>query len=242
VPPIYAAITFDFWNTLVVARVEDMRDRRADAWLGLLEGAGFAHDRQNIERAMESAFEAYQVAWEANEQFSAVDAVDHALGELGLAAPPDLREELIGTLVHGDVHAELTPNAARTLRVLKDAGMRLGIICDVGFSPSPRLRAHLEHHGVLELFDHWSFSDEVGYYKPSAEIFRHALTGLGVEDPSAVAHVGDLRRTDIAGARAFGVTAVRYAGIFDDPSDGEEGHHVITDHAELPAVLGIARR
>jgi putative hydrolase of the HAD superfamily len=239
VAPIFAAITFDFWNTLVVARVEEMRDRRAEAWLGLLEGAGFARERQLIDQAMESAFEAYNVAWVANEQFSAVDAVDHALGALDLKAPKDLRAELIANLVSGEVHAELTPNVAATLRELKAAGLRLGIVCDVGFSPSPRLRAHLERHGVLELFDHWSFSDEVGHYKPSPEIFRHALTGLGVDDPAAAAHVGDLRRTDIAGARAFGLCAVRYAGIFDDPGDGAEGHHVIADHAELPAVLGI---
>ena len=97
----YNAVTFDFWNTLVVARVEEMRDRRAEAWLGLLEGAGFARERQLIDQAMESAFEAYNVAWVANEQFSAVDAVDHALGALDLKAPKDLRAELIANLVSG---------------------------------------------------------------------------------------------------------------------------------------------
>jgi hypothetical protein len=36
----------------------------------------------------------------------------------------------------------------------------------------------------------------------------------------------------------MGMTAVRYTGIFDDDSQPEpEGHHVVADHAELPALL-----
>ncbi|MBI2708240.1 MAG: hypothetical protein HYX34_00885, partial [Actinobacteria bacterium] len=63
------------------------------------------------------------------------------------------------------------------------------------------------------------------------------------DDPRATAHVGDLRRTDVAGAQALGILAVRYSGVFDDPPppDGPpvEADHVIADHAELPAVLGL---
>ena len=66
---------------------------------------------------------------------------------------------------------------------------------------------------LLGYFDHWSFSDEVGWYKPAPEIFRHALDGLGGVAPERAAHVGDLRRTDVAGARAMGMTAVRYRGV-----------------------------
>ena len=118
--------------------------------------------------------------------------------------------------------------------------MRLGIICDVGMTPSTALIANLEREGILELFDHWSFSDEVGHYKPAPEIFEHALAGLGGIEPSASAHVGDLRRTDVAGARAMGMTAVRYTGVFDDDSQPEpEGHHVVDHHAALTEVLPI---
>jgi putative hydrolase of the HAD superfamily len=97
----------------------------------------------------------------------------------------------------------------------------------------------LERHGVLHHFDHWSFSDEVGVYKPDAAIFRHALAGLGVDDPTAALHIGDLRRTDIAGAQAIGMTAVRYAGVFDDPTVDPpvEGDHVIADLRDLPAIV-----
>ena len=75
--------------------------------------------------------------------------------------------------VAGEDVPPLAPNVALTLRRLKDAGVRLGIVCDVGMVPSPLLRVALEHHGVIGLFDHWSFSDEVGVYKPSRDIFVH---------------------------------------------------------------------
>jgi putative hydrolase of the HAD superfamily len=124
------------------------------------------------------------------------------------------------------------------LAALKDAGLRLGIICDVGFTPSHILRAHLEGRGILGQFDHLSFSDEVGAYKPSPVIFQHALEGLGGPAPAEVAHVGDLRRTDVAGAKGMGMTSVRYTGMFDDDTaDQPEADHVIDDHRVLPGIV-----
>ena len=140
----------------------------------------------------------------------------------------------------GERDLRLAEGAEDCLRTLKDAGVKLGIICDVGYTPSSTLREHLIRHGVLPLFDHWSFSDEVGAYKPSPVIFQHALDGLGGPAPERVAHVGDLRRTDVAGARAMGMVAVRYTGISDDDTQPEpEADHVIAHLAELPAVLGL---
>jgi len=98
---------------------------------------------------------------------------------------------------------------------------------------------------VLGHFDHWSFSDEVGWYKPAPQIFEHALAGLGGIEPEHAAHVGDLRRTDVAGAKAMGMVAVRYRGVFDNAQVVDDGHDrpeadlVIDDHADLPPLLGL---
>ena len=121
--------------------------------------------------------------------------------------------------------------------------MGVGIVCDVGLTPSPVLRGYLDAHGVLDRFDHWSFSDEVGVFKPDRRIFEHALEGLGGVSAERAAHVGDLRRTDVAGARAAGMTSVRYRGVNDDPdADGElpEADHVLDDHGDLLEALGLA--
>lgn len=241
--PAIEAVTFDFWNTLVYELRGELRSRRVEAWSGLLEEAGFALERIELEAVYDGAWEAYLASWHANEQFLAAQAAEHIIENLGFAVPPDVREALVQAF--GDagagVELHLADGVEACLRTLKDGGLKLGIICDVGFTPSSTLRDHLIRHGVLPLFDHWSFSDEVGAYKPSPVIFEHALEGLGGPAPERVAHVGDIRRTDVAGARAMGMVAVRYTGIADDTSQPEpEGHHVVEHFDRLPAALGVA--
>lgn len=52
-------------------------------------------------------------------------------------------------------------------------------------------------------------------------------------------HVGDIRRRDVAGARAAGMVPVRYRGARDDPDDvSPDAPHVLDAHAELLPLLG----
>jgi putative hydrolase of the HAD superfamily len=238
----YDAITFDFWNTLLHEAPGQIRDRRLDAWMGILEDAGFACERERLGAVFESSWQRYVERWHANEQFQAFEAAEAILEELGFDAPDDVRAALHDAFEAAgrDTPLAPAPGIDECLPRLAEAGLRIGIVCDVGMTPSRFLRGHLERVGLLRWFDHWSFSDEVGAYKPDPAIFRHALDGLGVGDPARVAHVGDLRRTDIAGAQAMGMTAVRFTGVFDDPTDGPDGDHVIDDHRALPAIVGVA--
>ena len=239
------AVTFDHWNTLVYEEAGALRGARLDEWIGILEGVGFGVERQRLDAAFSASWDTFVKSWHADEQYTAIEAAIDIVEELGFELPPGVHEQLVEafTGVGERVELHLCENVADTLRTLKGAGIRLGIICDVGMTPSSALRDNLERQGVLELFDHWSFSDDVGAYKPSPVIFEHALTGLGGVPPDHAAHVGDLRRTDIAGAQALGITAVRYTGIFDDVGEDAAGlpeaDHVIADHAQLPAVLGL---
>lgn len=63
-------------------------------------------------------------------------------------------------------------------------------------------------------------------------------------DPSEVWHVGDRRRTDVAGARAMGMTAVRITAAYDDTdlAEGPEGDLVVAGHGELVEILGLRTR
>jgi putative hydrolase of the HAD superfamily len=238
-PP--AAVTFDFWNTLVVDGGGRLgHNRRLDAWLGILEDAGFATEREQLEKAMAESWQTFLAHWQAGEQYTHTEAAIEIVERLGYKVPPDVHDGLLRTYSYGEEKPSLTPNIEQCLRTLRGAGVRIGIICDVGMTPSVELRGILEHFGVLELFDHWSFSDEVGHYKPSPLIFDHALAGLGGIAADRAAHVGDLRRTDVAGALGYGMTAVRYTGCFDDAEfDGPDTDLVIADHADLPAALGL---
>lgn len=236
----FEAVTFDYWNTLVWEEAGHLTGRRREAWAGLLEEAGFAMERSLLDAVFTTSWERYVEHWTANQQYQSVTAAEELVEQLGFDVPMHVRRQLVEAFTEAGHEAELhlTDHVADCLRTLKDAGLRLGIICDVGMTPSSALRRHLELHGVLELFDHWSFSDEVGHYKPSPVIFEHALAGLGGVAPARAVHVGDIRRTDVAGARAMGMTAVRYTGISDDTTQATpEGHHVIASHAELPPLV-----
>ena len=237
------AVTFDFWNTLIYEDRGHLRGKRLEAWAGIFEDVGFACEREQLDVAFDASWQRYVESWTANQQYQAAQAAEDILEDLGFDVPPDVRAALIEEFGRAGEYAELHPTegVGDTLRQLKDAGLKLGIICDVGMTPSATLREHLIRHGLLPLFDHWSFSDEVGHYKPSPVIFRHALEGLGDPVPERVAHVGDIRRTDVVGALEMGMIAVRYTGVNDDTSQPEpEGHHVIAHHSELPQVLGVA--
>lgn len=243
------AITYDFWNTLVVADTVGTREARRMAMLAVLAETG--HDdltAEHLEAAFDGVLARFDAAWAANRQYTGRHAAEHAIEALERTFGEAERHSLVRAYLDAavDLEVALAPNVVEALARLRHAGIRLGIICDVGLTPSTVLRRYLARHEVLDLFDHWSFSDEVGVYKPDPAIFRHALGGLGVDDPSRVAHVGDLRRTDVAGARAMGEIAIRYRGVHaddpvaeDDLVERPEAHHVVDDHVEIMALLGL---
>lgn len=237
------AVTFDYWNTLVYEERGHLRGMRAAAWAGILEGAGFAAEREALGEIFDQTWSVAVEHWVSNSNLpseaAAEIAVDKLCEKLGVEVPPDLRGALVESFSTIGEKAELhlTDGIEECLRSLKDRGVKLGIVCDVGFTPSRILRAFLQSRGVLSLFDGWAFSDEVGEYKPSPVIFKHVLDPLGVR-PADAAHIGDLRRTDVAGALNLGMLAIRYTGVWEDEGDPEpEAHHVVRSHKEFLALI-----
>ena len=244
------AVTFDYWETLVSEGVgidaeEDgtMRARQLRRWSEILGSAGTPVGDDAIDAAFTRNWEVFHESWRTNVQHGPAEATPLICELLDVDPPIPVRAALLGSFdeVGRDAPLRLAPGAEDCIRRLKDAGVRIGIICDVGMTASPALRQRLDTFGVLHYFDHWSFSDEVGCFKPWPAVFEHALAGLGVDDPAHAAHVGDSRRTDVAGAQAMGMTAVRYTYFVDAPAGtGPEAHHVLDDHAKLAPALGIS--
>ena len=239
------AVTFDFWSTLVRDDPQIM-ELRLSAWKQILDGTGHPMSVEQIKDAFGKAWVAYVEAWQANVPFGAAHALEIMVSHLGVAPDATVTSALLQVITDPpeNRHPMLNENVLECLDTLKSGGVKLGIICDVGLTPSRVLRRYLDQQGALAYFDHWSFSDEVGVFKPDEKIFHHALDGLGGIAPDAAAHVGDLRRTDVVGAKAMGMTAIRYSGANDDPpaEDGPliEGDFVVTDHAEIPKLLDLA--
>ena len=237
------AVTFDFWETLIHEAPLTMREGQIRGWVEALHAGGIDVTRDDVAAALAANWQVFDERWAANDgQHTPVDAVAFMCGHLGLDAPDALRGELVNvfTRVGETAPLELAPGIQECLVRLRGAGVAVGIVCDVGMTPAPTLRLRLERHGVLEHFGGWAFSDETGWFKPAPEAFAPALRALGVSDPRRAAHVGDRRRTDVAGARALGMVSVRYAGWYDDPAEnGAEADHVLTDHRDLCAALGL---
>jgi putative hydrolase of the HAD superfamily len=237
------AVTFDFWDTLLHEELRAEHTAHLEAWTDLLREAGYEVDDVALAAALEENWREFERCWERNAgQHTPEKTTDFVCARLGIEPGVPLRAALIDSFrtVGESVDLAIAPNAEVCLEALRSAGVRLGIVCDVGLTGSPTLRGRLNGVGLLGYFEAWSFSDETGWFKPAAEAFRPALEGLGVTDPSRVAHVGDNLRTDAAGALALGMTAIRYSGLADrDDERFPEANHVIADLADLPGVLGI---
>ena len=225
-------VTFDFWNTIVAENPEAWLIRvRAQA--GLLADAGIERSDEDLQAAAKRMWEWFHDSWHAN------TPADHLMAGSRLVL--ELGEEFAAVYRRGSDPATMTIAAgvADALAALSERGVRIGIISDVGFTPSVTLRTYLDHHGLLRYFDGWTFSDEVGEFKPSPTMFTHAAGTLGIDDPAALAHIGDLHRTDVSGALAAGWTAVRYRGLNDDAQAVADVAPVIDHHDELLEVLGL---
>jgi FMN phosphatase YigB (HAD superfamily) len=110
------------------------------------------------------------------------------------------------------------------------------VISDSGLSTGQTLRDVLQRDGLLRYFSCLTYSDEIGVSKPHARAFTTTLERLNVSAPQAV-HLGDLTRTDIAGAKAIGMQAVRFAAVYDDPDRSVAPDAVVASLAEFEQWL-----
>jgi FMN phosphatase YigB (HAD superfamily) len=236
------AVTFDYWNTLMWEEPGSLKEKRLEVWTQSLTELGAVVDPVQLERAHDAAHQEYVDSWTAGRQFRVEEAVDQMIERLDGELSGEAEQALIAGFSEAGRRAAVHPSdgVRECLEALKDAGIRIGIICDIGLTPSPVVGELLERHGLLGFFDGMSFSDEVGHYKPARAIFEHALAELGGVPPERAAHVGDRRRTDVSGAIAMGMTAVRYNGVYEDEAiRAPEADVVLANLAELPGLLAV---
>ena len=237
------AITFDFWNTLYSAdgsAMDMVRPRRLQALRQMLSSCKVSPSEEELHGAYRAGFDAYMAAWTAGLHFGAPEQVRFILEHFAVR-PEAVSEELVARTASEIEEAsllaplELLPGVRDTVPGLASQGHPLGIISDNSLTPGRLLRKFLSDDGLLELFSVVTFSDETGYPKPDRRMFATTLAGLGAR-PAQAAHVGDTPRTDIAGARAMGMVAIRCAAAVDH-DDPPAADFVITDHRELPGIL-----
>jgi len=240
------AVTFDCWGTLLFERdPAQAQQLRVDAVVRVAQRGGVGLGEEAARAALDAAWRKHWDAWHAHRATGSAEMAAWVLESLALEAGPShpLAPELERALAEASLESEIAAleGSRETLEWLAAAGLRRALVCDTGFSPGRVVRKLLHRTGLLDLLEVQAFSDEVGVPKPDRRIFEHALGALEATPASAL-HVGDLRRTDIAGARQLGMRTVRIRDHYDDPSEHAEADHVADSHAHLRELLaGMAR-
>ena len=234
------AVTFDFWSTLFADTRGAERERlRGEVLHEALRSEGHTLSAAQVANGLAAAWDHFDAVW-LNEHRTPPcgELVDAILAELRVRLADEPRERLVRRFERLvlEVPPEPMPGAVYTLPELAER-FRLAVICDTGYSPGSVLRRLLDDHGLLGCFAYTYFSDEHGVSKPDARAFLHALEEIDVR-PGEAAHVGDIQRTDIAGAQGVGMAAVHFVG-----ANNRDAHHstadVIVSHfEELPRALG----
>jgi putative hydrolase of the HAD superfamily len=232
------AVTFDCWGTLIQLRDEAaVLEMRVEAICAVARDAGSDPAEQEARRAFAAAWQRHNQLWTEGVASGAPEMAGWTLEALGIGDPA-----LAGKLAHAleqstsDGECAMLEGARDTLERLAERGVRRALICDTGISPGSVVRRTLDRLGLLELLEVQVFSNEAGVPKPNPRVFHAALEPLGVASADAV-HVGDLRRTDVAGARGIGMGSIRIRQVHDDRSDHPEADAVADSHRHLLEIL-----
>jgi putative hydrolase of the HAD superfamily len=139
-----------------------------------------------------------------------------------------------------DQHSYTDPDAAPTLRALRERGLKIGVLSNTIWPRTEHERI-FGRDSVDDLIDAAVYSSEIPWTKPHPEAFRAAMTAVGVSDPSAAVFVGDRLFDDIHGAQQVGMRTVHipHSDIPVWQQTGVEGRPdaVIVRLAELVGVV-----
>jgi putative hydrolase of the HAD superfamily len=120
----------------------------------------------------------------------------------GAALARAMRERFIDHSVGWQLFEDTIPS----LEALRSAGWQMAVLSN----HVPELAQIVAGLGVDGFFDAVFTSAAIGYEKPHAEAFAHALKACG--SPSRVWMVGDNPVADVAGAEAAGISAILVRG------------------------------
>lgn len=169
--------------------------------------------------------------------YTTADRIRWLLAQLAIERPASCEhiaravEEVDDTLTA--IPPPLLPGAAEGIRALATR-FKLAIVSDTGFASGRAQDKLLAQDGLLDCFGATVYSMDVGHAKPRPEPFQRALDRLDVV-PAAAIHVGDIERTDVAGALAVGMRAVRLDLVRRGGSSDAE--YVATSFADLVEYL-----
>jgi len=215
-----SAVLFDFDDTL--------HDRAAS----LRAFVAYQHRRWFSDRISRERFVERFIALDANGHFSKSELYPCLIRELELddIDAADLTAEYSRTYHEFAIPRE---DALATLAVLRERGLRLGVVSN-GWTDF-QIRT-LRASGFSDAVDAVLISEQEGLRKPDHRLFERAADRLGMPKQDCL-FVGDNPWADIDGARQAGMRTAWIEGGFGWPSDVQRADWDIFSLSELPSII-----
>ena len=212
------AITIDFWNTLFNSADSGIsrNSARYKVLINTLNDLGIALDFDKLDEVMQKSWKYYNNIWLNETRTPKADEILRYIWEnMNLSKNDKAFNYLVDFFENSILYfpPDLQPNALSALEVFHKK-YSLAIISDTGFSPGRVMSKMMEEIGILKYFTAFSYSDETGVSKPHPLAFNCVLEKMNCKPENAI-HIGDIERTDIEGAKAAGMHAIRYDGDQD---------------------------
>lgn len=127
------------------------------------------------------------------------------------------------------------PGAIEGLQALRDHGIRLALITN---GSAATQRAKIQRFDLAGFFDHIQIEGEVGFGKPEARAYHHAMAALGAR-PHETWIVGDHLEWEVRTPQSLGLTAVWCDGFAKGlPGDAPcTPDHIVVSLSELPGLF-----
>ena len=242
------AITFDLWVTVFIDDSDEPK-RKAAGRLSKKEERRslvlqFAQKHKDISKELadsiyNTADAAFSKVW--HEQFvtwKVIDRLEIIFKGLGINLPTGEMDEIVK--LHEEMELEFRPDFIEGVGdAIKELHKKykLGVISDAIFSPGRVLRKLLKKEGLLQYFDHFIFSDEIGNSKPKSILFDSAINSFGVK-PNELIHIGDREHNDILGPKNVGMNALLCTAAIDRRgSENTKADAIFSDYRQLPSIV-----
>lgn len=202
---LYDAVFFDAANTLLypypsVGEVyAQVASRYGVSTTGAAVQGAFRHAWGQVENAARQDPVRYGVGEPDGRRFWHT-LVHATFAQLAVPEPFDAFFEELYTLFKEPAVWRLFPECLEVMRLLRQQGYIVGVISNW----DSRLPDLLHNMGLMTYVQHVSISGLVGWEKPHAAIFQHALDAVGVA-PARALHIGDNLQADAYGARQAGL-------------------------------------
>jgi len=241
------AITFDLWDTVFIDDTDEPKRKAAGRPSKPVERRQLVHqflekyqpiDGKLVSMVYDTTDAAFRKVWhDQHVTWSVRDRLEVILKGLSRDLPDKDMNELVR--LHEEMELEFRPDFVPGVHeaIKQLAGKyKLAVISDAIFSPGRCLRTLLKGEGLLEYFDLFVFSDEVGNSKPEPHVFQTAWEGLGV-NPEEVVHIGDREHNDILGPINVGMQCILCTAAIDRDSKNTQAKFMFDNYKDFPAVV-----